>query len=243
MGNEINDSGLLESLVEDIREFTDGMEASEGEWGYSLRKVKNTLERRRVWEASLRGNSLELTVNEWSLHLFLREGVLQVGWEEIPLPTFDMAVATLNHLEGILPWYITRVRALKDKTSLEEARIKQLNRICEATVMPAIGPMAEAASLICTVRARNDSVSIVLKDRKGKSRSFRIGFERPIQDSLGPVMEYIKSVAAKGAGNISPAPCCLRELCGISRALRNRSRSDGSRPSGSRTRTGAYTPP
>ena len=119
MGKEINDSGLLVSLVEDIREFTGGMEASDGEWGYRLRKVKNTLERRRVWEASLRGNSLELTVNEWSLHLFLREGVLQVGWEEIPLPTFDMAVATLNHLEGILPWYITRVRALKDKTSLE----------------------------------------------------------------------------------------------------------------------------
>ena len=208
MGKEINDSGLLVSLVEDIREFTGGMEASDGEWGYSLRKVKNTLGRRRVWEASLRGNSLELTVNEWSLHLFLREGVLQVGWEEIPLPTFDMAVATLNHLEGILPWYITRVRALKDKTSLEEARIKQLNRICEATVMPAIGPMAEAASLICTVRVRNDSVSIILKDRKGKRRSFRVGFERPIQDSLGPVMEYIKSAAAKGAGNLSPTPCC-----------------------------------
>ena len=208
MGKEINDSGLLVSLVEDIREFTGGMEASDGEWGYSLRKVKNTLGRRRVWEAPLRGNSLELTVNEWSLHLFLREGVLQVGWEEIPLPTFDMAVATLNHLEGILPWYITRVRALKDKTSLEEARIKQLNRICEATVMPAIGPMAEAASLICTVRVRNDSVSIILKDRKGKRRSFRVGFERPIQDSLGPVMEYIKSAAAKGAGNLSPTPCC-----------------------------------
>ena len=207
MGKEINDSGLLVSLVEDIREFTGGMEASDGEWGYSLRKVKNTLGRRRVWEAPLRGNSLELTVNEWSLHLFLREGVLQVGWEEIPLPTFDMAVATLNHLEGILPWYITRVKALKDKTSLEEARIKQLNRICEATVMPAIGPMAEAASLICTVRVRNDSVSIILKDRKGKRRSFRVGFERPIQDSLGPVMEYIKSAAAKGAGNLSPTPC------------------------------------
>ena len=207
MGKEINDSGLLVSLVEDIREFTGGMEASDGEWGYSLRKVKNTLGRRRVWEATLRGNSLELTVNEWSLHLFLREGVLQVGWEEIPLPTFDIAVATLNHLEGILPWYITRVKALKDKTSLEEARIKQLNRICEATVMPAIGPMAEAASLICTVRARNNSFSIVLKDRKGKSRSFRVGFERPIQDSLGPVMEYIKSAAAKGAGNLSPTPC------------------------------------
>ena len=207
MGKEINDSGLLESLVEDIREFTEEMEASDGEWGYSLRKVKDTLGRRRVWDAALRGNCLELTVNEWALHLFLREGVLQVGWEEIPLPTFDMAVATLDHLEGILPWYITRVRALKDKTSLEEARIKQLNRICEATVMPAIGPMAEAASLICTVRVRNDSVSIILKDRKGKRRSFRVGFERPIQDSLGPVMEYIKSAAAKGAGNLSPTPC------------------------------------
>ena len=207
MGNEINDSGLLESLVEDIREVADGMVATDGECGYSLRKVKDTLGRRRVWDAALRGHCLELTVNEWSLHLFLREGVLQVGWEEIPLPTFDMAVATLNHLEGILPWYITRVRALKDKTSLEEARIKQLNRICEATVMPAIGPMAEAASLICTVRARNNSVSIVLKDRKGKSRSFRVGFERPIQDSLGPVREYIKSAAAKGAGNLSPTPC------------------------------------
>ena len=208
MGNEINDSGLLESLVEEIREVADGMVATDGEWGYSLRKVKDTLGRRRVWDAALRGHCLELTVNEWSLHLFLREGVLQVGWEEIPLPTFDIAVATLNHLEGILPWYITRVKALKDKTSLEEARIKQLNRICEATVMPAIGPMAEAASLICTVRVRNDSVSIILKDRKGKRRSFRVGFERPIQDSLGPVMEYIKSAAAKGAGNLSPTPCC-----------------------------------
>ena len=204
---EYDDSALLESLVEDIREFADGMEATDGEWGYSLRKVKDTLGRRRVWDAALRGHCLELTVNEWSLHLFLREGVLQVGWEEIPLPTFDMAVATLDHLEGLLPWYITRLRALKDKTSLEEARIKQLNRICEATVMPAIGPMAEAASLICTVRARNNSFSIVLKDRKGKRRSFRVGFERPIQDSLGPVMEYIKSAAAKGAGNLSPTPC------------------------------------
>ena len=204
---EYNDSVLLESLVEDIREFTGEMEASDGKWGYSLRKVKNTLGRRRVWEASLRGNSLELTVNEWSLHLFLREGVLQVGWEEIPLPTFDMAVATLNHLEGILPEYVSRFRALKDKNSLEEARIKQLNRICEATVMPAIGRLAEEASLTCTVRARSDSVSIVLKDRKGKRRSFRIGFERPIQDSLGPVREYIKSAAAKGAGNLSPTPC------------------------------------
>ena len=207
MGNEINDSGLLESLVEDIREVADGMVATDGEWGYSLRKVKDTLGRRRVWDAALRGHCLELTVNEWSLHLFLREGVLQVGWEEIPLPTFDMAVATLDHLEGILPWYITRVRALNDKTSLEEARIKQLNRICETAVMPLLGPLAAKASMTCTVRARNDSVSIVLKDRKGKSRSFRIGFERPFQDFLGPVMEYIKSAAAKGAGNLSPTPC------------------------------------
>ena len=109
--------------------------------------------------------------------------------------------------------------------------------------MPLLGPLAAEASMTCTVRARNDSVSIVLKDRKGKSRSFRIGFERPIQDSLGPVREYIKSAAAKGAGNLSPTPCYWQELRGISRALRNRSRSDGSRPSGSRTRTGAYTPP
>ena len=172
------------------------------------KRTGHTLGRRRVWDAALRGHCLELTVNEWSLHLFLREGVLQVGWEEIHLPTFDMAVATLDHLEGLLPWYITRLRALKDKTSLEEARIKQLNRICEATVMPAIGRLAEEASLTCTVRARSDSVSIVLKDRKGKRRSFRVGFERPIQDSLGPVREYIKSAAAKGAGNLSPTPCC-----------------------------------
>ena len=204
---EYDDSALLESLVEDIREFADGMEATDGEWGYSLRKVKDTLGRRRVWDAALRGHCLELTVNEWSLHLFLREGVLQVGWEEIPLPTFDMAVAALNYLEGILPEYVSRFRALKDKNSLEEARIKQLNRICEATVMPAIGRLAEEASLTCTVRARSDSVSIVLKDRKGKRRSFRVGFERPIQDSLGPVREYIKSAAAKGAGNLSPTPC------------------------------------
>ena len=200
LDREYNDSVLLESLVEDIREFTDWMEVSEGKGEYSIRKVRDSIRYSHLLRADLRGHCLELTVNEWSLHLFLREGVLQVGWEEIPLPTFDMAVATL-------PWYITRVRALKDKTSLEEARIKQLNRICEATVMPAIGPMAEAASLICTVRVRNDSVSIILKDRKGKRCSFRVGFERPIQDSLGPVMEYIKSAAVKGAGNLSPTPC------------------------------------
>ena len=116
-----------------------------------------------------------------------------------------MAVATLNHLEGILPWYITRVRALKDKTSLEEARIKQLNRICEATVMPAIGPMAEAASLICTVRARNNSFSIVLKDRKGKRRAFRVGFERPIKESLSHAKEYLQSMIGKRAGLINNA--------------------------------------
>lgn len=206
MGNEINDSGLLESLVEDIREFTEGREASDGKWGYSLRKVKDTLGRRRVWDASLRGHCLELTVNEWYLHLFLREGVLQVGWEEIPLPTFDMAVATLDHLEGILPWYITRVRALKDKTSLEEARIKQLNRICETAVMPLLGPLAAVASMTCTIRARNDSVSIVLKDRKGKSRSFRVSFERPIQESLGPAKEYLQSMVQKRAGDLFPTP-------------------------------------
>lgn len=204
---EYDDSALLESLVEDIREFADGMEATDGEWGYSLRKVKDTLGHRRVWDAALRGHCLELTVNEWSLHLFLREGVLQVGWEEIPLPTFDMAVAALNYLEGILPEYVSRFRALKDKNSLEEARIKQLNRICETAVMPLLVPLAAEASMTCTVRARNDYASIVLKDRKGKSRSFRIGFERPIQDSLGPVREYIKSAAAKGAGNLSPTPC------------------------------------
>ena len=207
MGKEINDSGLLVSLVEDIREFTGGMEATDGEWGYSLRKVKDTLGRRRVWDAALSGHCLELTVGKWPLHLFLREGVLQVGWEEIPLPTFDMAVATLDHLEGILPWYITRVRALKDKTSLEEARIKQLNRICETAVMPLLGPLAAESSMTCTVRAKNDYVSIVLKDRKGKSRSFRVGFERPIQESLGPAKEYLQSMAQKRAGELSPTPC------------------------------------
>lgn len=35
---EYDDSALLESLVEDIREFTDWMEVSEGKGGYSLRK-------------------------------------------------------------------------------------------------------------------------------------------------------------------------------------------------------------
>ena len=205
LDREYNDSVLLESLVEDIREFTDGMEVSEGKGEYSIRKVRDSIRYSHLLRADLRGHCLELTVNEWSLHLFLREAVLQVGWEEIPLPTFDIAVATLNHLEGILPWYITRVRALKDKTSLEEARIKQLNRICEATVMPAIGPMAEAASLICTVRARNNSFSIVLKDRKGKSRSFRIGFERPILESLGPAKEYLQSMIGKRAGLINNA--------------------------------------
>ena len=207
LDREYNDSVLLESLVEDIREFTDEMEASEGEREYSIRKVRDSLRHGHILRADLRGHCLELTLNEWPVHMFLREGILQVGWEEIPLPTFDMAVATLDHLEGLLPWYITRLRALKDKTSLEEARIKQLNRICETAVMPLLGPLAAKASMTCTVCARNDSVSIVLKDRKGKSRSFRIGFERPIQDSLGPVREYIKSAAAKGAGNLSPTPC------------------------------------
>lgn len=207
MGNEINDSGLLESLVEDIREVADGMVASEGKGEYSIRKVRDSIRHSHLLRADLRGHCLELTLNEWPVHMFLREGILQVGWEEIPLPTFDMAVATLDHLEGLLPWYITRLRALKDKTSLEEARIKQLNRICETAVMPLLGPLAAKASMTCTVCARNDSVSIVLKDRKGKSRSFRIGFERPFQDSLGPVREYIKSAAAKGAGNLSPTPC------------------------------------
>ena len=207
LDKEYNDSVLIESLVEDIREFTDWMEVSEGKGEYSITKVRDSIRYSHLLRADLRGHCLELTVNEWSLHLFLREGVLQVGWEEIPLPTFDMAVATLDHLEGLLPWYITRLRALKDKTSLEEARIKQLNRICETAVMPLLGPLAAEASMTCTVRARNDYASIVLKDRKGKSRSFRLGFERPFQDSLGPVKEYIKSAAAKGAGNLSPTPC------------------------------------
>ena len=207
LDREYNDSVLLESLVEDIREFTDGMEVSEGKGEYSIRKVRDSIRYSHLLRADLRGHCLELTVNEWSLHLFLREGVLQVGWEEIPLPTFDMAVATLNHLEGILPWYITRVRALNDKTSLEEARIKQLNRICETAVMPLLGPLAAEASMTCTVRARNDSVSIVLKERKGKSRSFRIGFERPIQESLGPAKEYLQSMVQKRAGELSPTPC------------------------------------
>ena len=98
MGNEINDSGLLESLVEDIREVADGMVATDGECGYSLRKVKDTLGRRRVWDAALRGHCLELTVNEWPVHMFLREGILQVGWDEIHLQTSDMAVAAMNYL-------------------------------------------------------------------------------------------------------------------------------------------------
>ena len=198
---------LLESLVEDIRELTDWMEASEGKGEYSIRKVRDSIRLSHLLRADLRGHCLELTLNEWPVHMFLREGILQVGWDEIHLQTSDMAVAALNYLEGILPEYVSRFRALKDKNSLEEARIKQLNRICEATVMPAIGRLAEEASLTCTVRARSDSVSIVLKDRKGKRRSFRVGFERPIQDSLGPVREYIKSAAAKGAGNLSPTPC------------------------------------
>ena len=205
LDREYNDSVLLESLVEDIREFTDGMEVSEGKGEYSIRKVRDSIRYSHLLRVDLRGHCLELTVNEWSLHLFLREGVLQVGWEEIPLPTFDMAVATLDHLEGLLPWYITRLRALKDRTSLEEARIKQLNRICETAVMPLLGPLAAKASMTCTVCARNDSVSIVLKDRKGKSRSFRIGFERPIQESLGPAKEYLQSMIGKRAGLINNA--------------------------------------
>ena len=204
---EYNDSALLESLVEDIREFTDGMEASEGKGEYSIRKVRDSIRHSHLLRADLRGHCLELTLNEWPVHMFLREGILQVGWDEIHLQTSDMAFAALNYLEGILPEYVSRFRALKDKNSLEEARIKQLNRICETAVMPLLGPLAAEASMTCTVRARNDYASIVLKDRKGKSRSFRIGFERPIKDSLGPVMEYIKSAAAKGAGNLSPTPC------------------------------------
>ena len=39
---EYDDSALLESLVEDIREFTDWMEVSEGKGEYSLRKGRVT---------------------------------------------------------------------------------------------------------------------------------------------------------------------------------------------------------
>ena len=42
LDREYNDSVLLESLVEDIREFTDWMEVSEGKGGYSLRKGRVT---------------------------------------------------------------------------------------------------------------------------------------------------------------------------------------------------------
>lgn len=139
--------------------------------------------------------------------MFLREGFLQVGWDDIHLQTSDMAVAALNYLEGILPEYVSWFMELKDKSSLEEARIKQLNRICEATVMPFLGPLAAEASMTCTVRARNDYASIVLKDRKGKSRSFRISFERPIQESLSPAKEYLQSMVRKRAGELSPTPC------------------------------------
>ena len=45
---EYDDSAHLESLVEDIREFADGMVATDGEWGYSLRKVKDTLAKKKV---------------------------------------------------------------------------------------------------------------------------------------------------------------------------------------------------
>ena len=207
LDREYNDSVLLESLVEDIREFTDWMEVSEGKGEYSIRKVRDSIRHSHLLRADLRGHCLELTVNEWPVHMFLREGILQVGWDEIHLQTSDMAVAALNYLEGILPEYVSRFRALKDKTSLEEARIKQLNRICETAVMPLLGPLAAKASMTCTVRARNDSVSIVLKDRKGKSHSFRIGFERPIQESLGPAKEYLQSMVRKRAGELSPTPC------------------------------------
>ena len=59
LDREYNDSVLLESLVEDIREVADGMVATDGEWGYSLRKVKNTLGRRRVCDAALREHCLD----------------------------------------------------------------------------------------------------------------------------------------------------------------------------------------
>ena len=202
---EYDDSALLESLVEDIREFTDGMEVSEGKGEYSIRKVRDSIRHSHLLRADLRGHCLELTVDEWPVHMFLREGILQVGWDEIHLQTSDMAVAAMNYLEGILPEYVSWFRELKDKSSLEEARIKQLNRICETAVMPLLGPLAAKASMTCTVRARNDSVSIVLKDRKGKSRSFRIGFERPILESLGPAKEYLQSMIGKRAGLINNA--------------------------------------
>lgn len=38
LDKEYNDSVLIESLVEDIREFTDGMEASEGKGGIQHKK-------------------------------------------------------------------------------------------------------------------------------------------------------------------------------------------------------------
>ena len=205
LDREYNDSVLLESLVEDIREFTDGMEVSEGKGEYSIRKVRDSIRHSHLLRADLRGHCLELTLNEWPVHMFLREGILQVGWDEIHLQTSDMAVAALNYLEGILPEYVSWFRELKDKSSIEEARIKQLNRICETAVMPLLGPLAAKASMTCMVCARNDSVSIVLKDRKGKSRSFRIGFERPIQESLGPAKEYLQSMIGTRAGLINNA--------------------------------------
>ena len=108
---EYDDSALLESLVEDIREFTDGMEASEGKGEYSIRKVRDSIRHSHLLRADLRGHCLELTVNEWPVHMFLREGILQVGWDEIHLQTSDMAFAALNYLEGILPEYVSRFRA------------------------------------------------------------------------------------------------------------------------------------
>ena len=58
---EYDDSALLESLVEDIREFTDWMEVSEGKGGIQPQKrMGHTLGRRRVWDAALRGHCLEL---------------------------------------------------------------------------------------------------------------------------------------------------------------------------------------
>ncbi|MGM9743031.1 MAG: hypothetical protein ACI3ZC_08235 [Candidatus Cryptobacteroides sp.] len=205
---ELYDDELLESLVEDIRFFADGLESPEEGAAYSVKKVKDAItggvRLKPVWDAALKGHSLEFAVRNWHIYLFLCEGFLQVGWETIPLPTFETAVATLNYLERILPEYIQHRR---EKAKLEKDRVKKLNVVCETIVMPVLGPLAEKASMTCRVRARNDSVSIVLKDRKGKSRSFRIGFERPIQESLDPAKEYLQSMAQKRAGELSPTPC------------------------------------
>ena len=83
---EYNDSALLESLVEDIREFTDGMESSEGKGEYCIRKVRDSIRHGHILRADLRGHCLELTVNEWPVHMFLREGFLQDGFPRDDFP-------------------------------------------------------------------------------------------------------------------------------------------------------------